>query len=177
MSFVRPAVAAALAAPLLLLPAAARGGTARPVATTLSGSAVDGAYYVKDAATGRCLAGDEVATCGSDGTEWSLRNHGDGTVQFQQAAAGSRCLTLPDALTYPADVLLRACDSTVLKDPSPDAAERAALADRWRIEGWADGPVTIAHAYPPTGRLAIRGTAVQVSNNSSSVWVLNPVDK
>jgi hypothetical protein len=171
MSPVRSAVASALAAPVLLLLVSAGPAAAQ------AGAAEDGTYYVKDAATGRCLAGAQVATCGTDGTEWTLRNHGDGTVQFEQSGTARRCLSLPDALAYPAAVRMNTCDATLATDPSLSAAGRAALADRWRIEGWVDGPVTIAHAYPPTGRLAIMAAAVQVSNNSSAMWVLDPVVK
>ncbi|MEW2547000.1 hypothetical protein AB0910_14665 [Streptomyces sp. NPDC047002] len=219
-SSVRPAVASALAAPLLLLtasavPAAAQGGTAE-----------DGTYYVKEAATGRCLAGARLATCGSEGTVWTVRNHGDGTVQFLQAGTERRCLALPATTAYPAAVRMDACDAapgapaspatpvtlpapvgtptasaSPAAAPSPSAAPGAPTAagpsqagasaspsqagasaaadpaDRWRIEGWADGPATIAHAYPPAGRLAVQGSVVRVSNNSSAMWVLEPVRK
>ncbi|WP_329457049.1 hypothetical protein [Streptomyces sp. NBC_01497] len=186
MSSVRSAVASALAAPVLVLlvsagPVAAQGEAAQAdtaqAGSAQAGSAVDGTYYVRDALTGRCLAGAQVATCGTDGTAWSLRNHADGTVQFQESGSGRRCLALPVALTYPAAVRLNTCDAALAADPSPDAGGRDAKADRWRIEGWVDGPVTIAHAYPPAGRLAVENSAVRVSNNSSVMWVLDPVRK
>ncbi|GAA3756430.1 hypothetical protein [Streptomyces tremellae] len=222
-SSVRPAVASALAAPLLLLTASA------VPAAALGGTAEDGTYYVKEAATGRCLAGARLATCGSEGTVWTVRSHGDGTVQFLQAGTERRCLALPATTAYPAAVRMDACDAepgapaspaspatpvtlpapvgTPAATASPAAASSTSAApgaptvaapsqagasaspsqagtpaaadpaDRWRIEGWVDGPATIAHAYPPAGRLAVQGSVVRVSNNSSAMWVLEPVRK
>ncbi|MCA1220909.1 hypothetical protein [Streptomyces sp. 8L] len=161
-------------------PAGAPARVTAGSAAAQNGIAGDIPYYIRDVATGRCIAGTRVATCGTDGTEWVLRDHGDGTVQFQQAGSAAqasepRCLTLPAMLSYPAAVRMSACDAAASSaDAAPDAAGRA---DRWRIEGWVDSPVTIAHAYPPAGRLFVADSAVRVSNNSSAMWVLDPVVK
>ncbi|MBP0456005.1 RICIN domain-containing protein [Streptomyces montanisoli] len=197
MPSVRSAVASALAAPALLL------CLTTPAAAAQAGTVQDGTYYVKDVASGRCLAGTRLETCGVDGTEWVLRNHADGTVQFVRPGPDSRCLSMPRTLGYPAPVRVDACGSAPSQSASgeagtdaagDDAADDAAVddnaadasgavptgraerADRWRIEGWPDGPVTIAHAYPPAGRLVVQGSSVRVSNNSSAMWVFLPVD-
>ncbi|WP_030898775.1 RICIN domain-containing protein [Streptomyces sp. NRRL F-5126] len=186
MPSLRSTVASALAAPALLL------CLTTPAAAAQAGTVKDGTYYIKDAASGRCLAGTRLETCGVDGTEWVLRNHGDGTVQFVRPGPTSRCLSMPRTPGYPAPVRMDACGSAVDQGrastdaaaddagASADAASavpqgRAARADRWRIEGWPDGPVTVAHAYPPAGRLVVQGSAVRVSNNSSAMWVFQPV--
>ncbi|WP_405876682.1 RICIN domain-containing protein [Streptomyces sp. NBC_01136] len=124
-------------------------------------AADDGAYFIRDARTGACLAGGEGPLGGrlepcNPATVWEIRNQDDGMAQIVEARGG-RCLALSPVHIYPPPVWVDECG----RQP-----------DRWTIRGPADEPVAIALGRGEWGYLTTQGYRAVVSQDGGPQWIL-----
>ena len=126
-------------------------------------AADDGAYFIRDARTGACLAGGEgplgghIEPC-NPGTVWAVRNQDDGTAQIVEAGGEGRCLALSPIGAYPPPVWVDQCGNQP---------------DRWTITGRPDaGPVAITLGAGGQGSLTTQGSRAVVSFDGGPQWIL-----
>lgn len=130
---------------------------------TPSQAADDGAYFIRDARSGQCLAGGEgplgghVEPC-NPGTVWEIRNQGDGLARIVEARGEGRCLALSPIRIYPPVVWVDRCGSQP---------------DEWSIQGPDGGaPVAIALGRGELGYLTTEGDRAVILPDGRPQWFL-----
>ncbi|MFI5771308.1 RICIN domain-containing protein [Streptomyces sp. NPDC051658] len=130
---------------------------------TPSQAADDGAYFIRDARSGRCLAGGEgplgghVEPC-NPGTVWEIRNQGNGLARIVEARGEGRCLALSPIRIYPPVVWVDRCGSQP---------------DEWSIQGPDGGaPVAIALGRGELGYLTTEGDRAVILPDGRPQWFL-----
>ncbi|WP_327369059.1 RICIN domain-containing protein [Streptomyces sp. NBC_01217] len=127
-------------------------------------AADDGAYFIRDARSGACLAGGEgplgghIEPC-NPGTVWEIRNLGDGLVRIVEARGEERCLALSPVRIYPPAVYVEQCGNRP---------------DEWAVLGEpGGGPAPIALGRGGAAFLTTEGSrAVLTPDAGPSQWIL-----